>query len=264
MIQSGNGRSFPGGGPAAERTAGGRRARWAVVAAAGAGLLLVPPTGARTDARPHVDVLLVLAADVSRSIDEAKFTLQRKGYAAALADPRVLEAIGSNPDKRIAVAFVEWAGSSSQKLVVDWTLIATQADAVAFANRVLAAPRSFYDRTAIGSALRFATDQFDRAPCAASRRIIDVSGDGASNAGDDIASARDAALQRGVTTINALVILSSMEGPAYLVEHTHPPGGLAAYYRQNVVGGAAAFVSTAEGFESFDRSLIAKIVQELS
>ncbi|WP_131195992.1 DUF1194 domain-containing protein [Lichenihabitans psoromatis] len=214
--------------------------------------------------KPHVDVLLVLAADVSRSIDEQKFELQRKGYAAALADPRVLEAIASNPDKTIAVAFMEWAGSESQKLVIDWTPIRNEADAKAFAQLVLGAPRSFYDRTAIGSALDFATAQFDHAPFVATRRIIDVSGDGASNGGTDIKAARDAALAHGVTTINGLVILSSMDGPRYLVEHTHPPGGLAAYYKTNVIGGVAAFVSSAEGFESFDRSLIAKIVEEIS
>lgn len=215
-------------------------------------------------AQAHVDVLLVLAADVSRSIDNTKFELQRRGYASALTDPRVLQAIASNPDRRIAVAFVEWAGSSSQKLVVDWSLIADEADAKAFAAKILAAPRSFSDRTAIGSALGFATAQFDHAPFTGTRRIIDVSGDGASNAGDDIKAARDAALAHGVTTINGLVILSSTEGPRYLVDHTHPPGGLASYYRQNVIGGPAAFVATAQGFESFDRLLIAKIVQELS
>jgi hypothetical protein len=222
------------------------------------------PPGGPAGQAPEVDVLLVLAADVSRSIDEQKFELQRKGYAAALTDPRVLQAIASNPDRRIAVAFVEWAGAASQKLVVDWTPIADAADARAFAAQVLAAPRSFRDRTAIGSALDFATAQIARAPFGAARRIIDVSGDGASNGGTDIRTARDAALAHGVTTINGLVILSSTEGPAYLVEHTHPPGGLANYYRQNVIGGAAAFVSTAEGFESFDRSLIAKIVEEIS
>ncbi len=215
-------------------------------------------------AADEVDVLLVLAADVSRSIDEPKFELQRRGYAAALADPRVLAAIASNPDRRIAVAFVEWAGSESQKLVVDWTPIGGEADAKSLAAKILAAPRSFYDRTALGSALDFAAAQFDHAPFKAIRKIIDVSGDGASNGGTDIRAARDAALAHGVTTINGLVILSSMEGPRYLVEHTHPPGGLANYYRENVIGGTAAFVSTAEGFESFDRSLIAKIVEELS
>ena len=84
------------------------------------------PATAQT--RPHVDVLLVLAADVSRSIDQPKFELQRRGYAAALEDPRVLQAIVSNPDRRIAVAFVEWAGSQAQKLVVDWTVVGSGAE----------------------------------------------------------------------------------------------------------------------------------------
>ena len=229
--------------------------------------LAVSPSGiaqAQKRAGDHADVLLVLAADVSRSIDDQKFELQRKGYAAALADPRVLQAIKSNPDGRIAVAFVEWGGSSSQKLVVDWSVIASEADARDFSAKVLAAPRSFRDRTAIGAALDFAATQFDHAPVKATREIIDVSGDGASNSGDDVRAARDAALKRGVTTINGLVILSSTDGPAYLVAHTHPPGGLANYYRDNVIGGAAAFVSTAENFESFERSLIAKILEEIS
>jgi hypothetical protein len=215
-------------------------------------------------ARLHVDVLLVLAADVSRSIDAAKYDLQRKGYAAAFADPRVLDAIASNPDRRIAVAFVEWAGSASQKLVIDWTVIAGEADAQAFSARVLAAPRSFYDRTAIGSALGFAAAQVAGAPFEAPRRIIDVSGDGINNSGQDIAAARDTALAHGITTINGLVILSSDDGPDYLYQHTHPPGGLADYYRRNVIGGSAAFVTTAKDFESFDRALIAKIVEEIS
>lgn len=236
--------------------------RWMVL-----GLVLMGDLPARAQPAASggpVDVLLVLAADVSRSIDQQKFDLQRHGYAAAFADTRVLQAIASNPNRRIAVAFVEWAGVQSQKLVVDWTAIANEADAKAFAARVLEAPRSFYDRTALGSALQFAADQFDHAPFTATRKIIDVSGDGTSNGGPDIRAARDGALARGVGTINGLVILSSDDGPRYLYEHTHPPGGLARYYRDNVVGGVAAFVSTAEGFESFDRSLVAKIVEELS
>lgn len=96
------------------------------------------------------------------------------------------------------------------------------------------------------------------------RKIIDVSGDGTSNAGDDVARARDAALADGVSTINGLVILSEDTGPTYLREHTHPPGGLQSYYRQNVIGGTGSFVLVAQGFETFGRSLIAKLVQEIS
>lgn len=232
---------------------------------AGTALVLMGLAGpVAAQERAHVDVLLVLAADVSRSIDEPKFDLQRKGYATALSDPRVLQAIASNPDRRIAVAFIEWAGANSQKLVVDWTLIASAGDAEAFAQQVRVAPRSFFDRTAIGAAIDFSVALLDRAPYAAGRRVIDISGDGANNSGPEVRASRDQALAHGVTAINGLVILSSMDGPSYLVEHTHPSGGLASYYRQNVTGGLASFVATAEGFESFDRSLIAKIVEELS
>ncbi len=210
------------------------------------------------------DVLLVLAADVSRSISAEKFDLQRKGYAEAMADPEVLDALAAGPNHRIAVAFVEWSGSTSQQLVVDWTVIASRADAEAFGNKILHAPRAFADRTAIGSALHFAADLFAHCPVQGMRKIIDVSGDGTSNAGDDVARARDAALADGVSTINGLVILSEDTGPTYLREHTHPPGGLQSYYRQNVIGGTGSFVLVAQGFETFGRSLIAKLVQEIS
>ena len=215
-------------------------------------------------AAEKVDLLLVLAADVSRSIDSDKYELQRKGYAAAMSDPDVLRAIAAGPNGRIAVAFVEWAGAGSQRLVIDWTLIGTPDEATAFGARVAVAPRSFYDRTAIGSAIDFSTAVFAHAPYAADRRIIDVSGDGTSNGGRDIGTARDDALAHGVTAINGIVILSDMNGPDYLVQHTHPPGGLAAYYRANVIGGVNAFVATADGFETFGRSLVQKLIQEIS
>ena len=102
------------------------------------------------------------------------------------------------------------------------------------------------------------------APFEATRKVIDISGDGTSNSGPEPAAARDAALAGGVTAINGLVILSSEDGPAYLLAHTHPSGGLAGYYKQNVTGGLASFVATAKGFESFERALIAKIVEEIS
>lgn len=211
-----------------------------------------------------VDVLLVLAADVSRSVTADKFDLQRKGYAAAMADPQVLEALAAGPKHGIAVAFVEWSGDSSQQLVVDWTLIRTGADAEAFGSKILQAPRAFANRTAIGSAIGFSESVLDHCPFAGDRKVIDISGDGVSNGGPDIRVTRDAALTHGISSINGLVILSEDTGPGYLYEHTHPPGGLQAYYRDNVAGGVGAFVLVANGFESFGRSLIAKLLQEIS
>ena len=215
-------------------------------------------------AAEDADVLLVLAADVSRSITADKFELQRKGYAAAMADPRVLDALAAGPRHRIAVAFVEWSGATSQQVVVDWTMIASRADAEAFGAKILAAPRAFADRTAIGSALRFSAELLAHCPFQGDRKVIDASGDGTSNSGDEVTAARDAALARGVSAINGLVILSDDTGPAYLREHTHPAGGLQGYYRQNVMGGQGSFVLVADDFESFGRSLVAKLLQEIS
>lgn len=215
-------------------------------------------------AAESVDLLLVLAADVSRSITPDKFELQRQGYAAAMSDPQVLEALAAGPKHRIAVTFVEWSGTSSQATVVDWTLVASAGDAAAFGAKILTAPRAFADRTAIGSALRYSADVIAHSPYAGDRKVIDLSGDGISNAGDDIVSARNAVLAQGVNTINGLVILSEDTGPSYLREHTHPPGGLQSYYRQNVIGGLGAFVLVANGFETFGRSLVAKLIQEIS
>ena len=127
-----------------------------------------------------------------------------------------------------------------------------------------AAPRPFYGRTAIGSAIGFAADLLARAPFRADRRVIDISGDGTGNAGRPIAEARDAAVAAGIT-VNGIVILTEPEGmPAFLKEHTNPAGGLAAYYRSVVIGGEGAFVMTAESFAAFGRSLVAKLVREIS
>ena len=227
-------------------------------------ILLAAPGPARPADAASVDLLLVLAADVSRSITDEKYELQRKGYAAAMSDPEVLRAIAAGPHHRIAVAFVEWSGAGSQKLVIPWTAVGSEAEARAFGAEVAGASRSFADRTALGSAIDFSAGLFAEAPFASERQVIDVSGDGDSNGGRDIRTARDDALAHGITTINGIVILSDMSGPAYLVAHTHPPGGLQAYYRQNVAGGVNSFVAVAEGFDSFGRALVAKLIQEIT
>ncbi|MBI3436970.1 MAG: DUF1194 domain-containing protein [Proteobacteria bacterium] len=209
-----------------------------------------------------VDLLLVLAADVSRSVDARKFQLQREGYAAAIADPRVLAAVRSGPRARIAVCYLEWSGAGSRKLVIDWTVIDDDASARRFGDQLVEAPRSFADRTSISGGIEFAMEQFERAPYAARRRTIDVSGDGTNNSGRDVAAARDEALAKGVT-INGLVILSDRP-LSWNPEHTNPPGGLAKYYRDQVIGGPGAFVMVAENFESFGRAVLNKLIAEIA
>ena len=208
------------------------------------------------------DLLLVLAADVSRSVDRAKFELQRQGYASAISDPLVLEAIKSGQHRRIAVCFVEWSGFGAQKLVVGWTAIADAESAQQFSGHVLEAPRSFADRTSISGGLEFAAKQFAQAPFEAARHTIDISGDGTNNSGRDVALVRDEVLAKGIT-INGLVILSDRP-LSFNPEHTNPPGGLEAYYRDNVVGGPGAFVMAAKDFGSFGKAILNKLIAEIA
>src|SRR5580765_1511251 len=148
-------------------------------------LLAAAATPAR--AQEQVDLLLVLASDVSRSVDTRKFELQRQGYAAALSNPRVIEAIRSGPHGRIAICFVEWSGATSQKLVIDWTIVGDAASARKIGDQMLELPRSFADRTSISAGLEFSLAQLERAPFKGVRRTIDVAGDGTNNSGRDIA-----------------------------------------------------------------------------
>ena len=222
-------------------------------------MVLVPAT---VPAAEQVDLLLILAADVSRSVDSAKFQLQREGYAAAISDPRVLDAIRSGRNSRIGLSFVEWSGVGAQRVVIDWATIGDAVSAKGFGDRLLEAPRSFADRTSISGAIEFSMAQFARAPYDAPRRTIDISGDGTNNAGRDVVSARDEALAQGVI-INGLVILS--ETPlAWNPDHTNPPGGLDNYYRNNVVGGPGAFVQVAQDFNSFGQAIVKKMIAEVA
>jgi len=213
-------------------------------------------------AAEKVDLLLVLAADVSRSIDQAKFQLQRDGYAAAITDSRVMTAIMSGATRRIAVCFVEWSGTGAQKVVIDWSVIDGPDAARKFSDALVEAPRPFADRTSISGAIDFSMEALARAPFEAPRRTIDISGDGTHNSGRGLLAAREDAVAQGVT-INGLVILS--ERPLqWNPEHTNPPGGLAKYFQDNVVGGPGAFVIVAEDFESFGQALISKLVAEIA
>jgi hypothetical protein len=221
-------------------------------------LALVTPSRAEES----VDLLLVLASDVSRSVDTRKFQLQREGYAAALSNPKVIDSIRSGPHGRIAICFVEWSGVTSQKVVIDWTIVSDAASARKIGDQLIELPRAFADRTSISAGIEFAMSQLERAPFRGVRRTIDVSGDGTNNSGRDVGLARDEALAKGVT-INGLVILSDSPLP-WNPEHTNPPGGLDGYYRNNVIGGAGAFVMVAENHNSFGQAIVKKMIAEIA
>jgi len=237
------------------------RARGALRAAA---LLLGLAAAALSSAgrAEEVDLQLVLAADVSRSVDAEEFALQREGYAAAFADPRVLRAIRSGPLGRIAVCFVEWSGEWAQQVTVPWTVIRDEASAARFAAALTAKPRPFADRTAIGAAIDYSVAQFARSGHESRRRTIDISGDGTNTNGKTPAAARDQALALGIV-INGLVILSPEPLP-WNPYHTHPPGGLPAYFRENVAGGPGSFVMVVEDFQSFAFAITNKLVREIA
>ena len=221
--------------------------------------------GARAEQTTAVDAAVVLAADVSRSIDDDEFALERRGYAEALANQQFLDAVSTGRHGAIALSYVEWASDSEQKLVVDWMVIRSAADTNAFAAALVEAPRSFVGRTAIGSAIDFSFALFAGAKVATDRRVIDVSGDGTSNQGRPVTAARDAAVAGGAV-INGLAIRNRRAEAlgGYLALHTNPPGGLAQYYRDNVIGGTGAFVEPIEGFNGFGEAMLRKLLNEIA
>src|SRR5260221_3821359 len=217
-------------------------------------VITVPPAFAEA-----VDLALVLAADVSGSVDQQEFEFQRQGYAAAVNEPRVLDAIQSGTHQAIALCFIEWAVAPEQKVVVDWPIIRDREIAAEFAGKLLAAPRSFSGSTAIGAAIDFAARQLAWSGIEPARRAIDVSGDGDSNQGRPVTAARDDAVADGIT-INGLAIINERDN----TPHSHPTEGLAEYYQQNVIGGPGAFVLVVSDFAAFGDGLANKLLAEIA
>jgi hypothetical protein len=234
-------------------------------------LLLLAPLLAFPEARPcaaqsagpePADVALVLVSDVSRSIDDSEFELEKRGYAAAFADPQVLTAITSGPRGGILAAYVEFSGEEAVNTVVGWTFLHDAASVQSFAQTVRAAPRSSAGHTAIGAGITHAMHLITSSHLDVRRQVIDVAGDGTNNSGGDVNSARDAAVAAGMT-VNGLAIIN--EHPAaWLNAHVQPPGGLDNYYRQNVTGGPGSFVIDVHDFRDFQTGLIRKLVEEIA
>ena len=210
------------------------------------GLLL----GVAARAEP-VDLQLVLAVDTSGSVSAERFELQKQGYVAAFRDPRVLRAIRSGANQRIAVAMVQWTGPRLQVLVVDWLVVHDAASAEALAARIAGIDRKlFRGGTSISGVIDYAMQLFDRAGPTAGRRVIDVSGDGANNTGRPVGPARDEAVAAGVT-INGLAMLNV---EPFLEEH----------YRDLVIGGPGAFLVAIESGDQFAPAILRKLVTEIA
>ena len=199
-----------------------------------------------------VDLALVLAVDVSSSIDTEEFLLQRNGYADAFRDPRLIAAMMSGRERRIAVTLLEWAGASGQMQVFPWTMVDSRASARALADRLQTSPRQVFNgrSTSISGAIDAGVRLLETIPFDADRRVIDVSGDGHNNAGRPAGMARDAAVLKGVV-INGLAIMTD-------------DGILDIHYREEVIGGPGAFVLGIETFAEFKAAILAKLIREVA
>lgn len=216
------------------------------------------PLSARAQAPEPVDVLLVLAVDVSRSIDEDEARLQREGYRNAVSDPRVVEVIRRGMIGAIGLAYVEWAGFEYQRLVLPWTRIANQADADAWASALAEAPRASLSWTSISGAIDFSRRTLAEAPFEGTRRVIDVSADGVNNSGRAAELARDEAVAQGII-INGLPIIN--DRPTF---GRVPQIPLDQYFQQSVIGGTGAFMIVAEDFDAFGTAVRRKLIREIA
>jgi hypothetical protein len=209
-------------------------------------------------ARERVDLLLVMAVDVSRSIDPEEARLQRQGYLDAWRSPRVARAATSGEHGRIAIAYVEWAGAAFQKVVVPWRVIDHGEAALAFADELEEQPRESLNWTAVGAAIDFSTAVLEAAPFQATRRVIDVSGDGRTNQGRMSRVARDDAVAKGIT-VNGLPVM--MDRPNF---GRPPDRELDRYYEENVIGGPGAFMVVADTFANFGEAILSKLIREIA
>lgn len=221
-------------------------------------LLVCAPAAAQAEDIP-VDLELVLAVDVSGSIDAEEAKLQRQGYVAALAHPQVIEAIESGPIGQIAIAYFEWANYRHQRMVAEWTLVGDRASAEALAGTVAEAPLVSAHWTSISGAIDFAVGLFDDNGYQGLRRVVDISGDGYNNNGRPVQIARDEAVAAGIT-INGLPIVNDRPNPW----GSAPAADLDLYFQNHVIGGPGAFVIVAEDFTDFARAILAKLILEIA
>jgi uncharacterized protein DUF1194 len=213
-----------------------------------------PPAATTTD----VDVELVIAVDISYSMDPDEQALQREGYILGLTSPEFLNALQQGAHGKIAITYFEWAGATDQRIVVPWRLIDGPATAKAFTDEIAAAPYRRAYRTSISGALHFAWPLFENSGFRGLRRVIDVSGDGVNNQGDVVTIVRDMVLERGIT-INGLPIL--LKPPSFA---TMDIEDLDIYYEDCVIGGPGAFVIAIRKRDQFREATRTKLVQEIA
>jgi hypothetical protein len=210
------------------------------------------------EAVPSVDIELVLAVDVSYSMDMDELAIQREGYAQAIISKEFLQALKTGPNGKISVTYFEWAASSDQKIIIPWRVIDGPETADAVANEIMKTPIRRASRTSISGAINFAMPLFDENPHRGLRRVIDISGDGPNNNGSPVTIARDAALEKGIT-INGLPIM--VKEPSY---STMDIDNLDFYYEDCVIGGPGSFVVTIKDRDKFKEAIRTKLLLEVA
>jgi hypothetical protein len=220
-------------------------------------ILLALPAVAQD--KKDVDLSLALGIDISGSIDPDEARLQREGYVAAFRDPVIVKAILGGANGRIAVAYFEWSDSWMQKLLIDWTLLDSEAAIEAFAQRLSDAPISIARRTSISGAIRYAIPLFGRSPYEAQRKVLDISGDGSNNDGGLVTEMRYEALKEKIV-INGLPIMNDRPNPFGFPNESD----LDRYYLHCVTGGPRSFVEVARNFDDFPRAVRKKLLQEVA
>jgi hypothetical protein len=218
------------------------------------GLLLFPETGRSAD----VDVALVLAVDISNSMDPDEQALQREGYVEAFRSPLLHEAIRGGMLGRIAVSYVEWAASHNQQIVVPWTEIEGAEDAISFAEQLAIAPIRRAPRTSISGAIDFSVRLLQERRGEATRRVIDISGDGANNQGRKVTDARDEAVAKGFIINGLPLLLKRRTASFYDVEN------LDEHYRDCVIGGLGSFMMPVRDRSEFALAIKTKIIREIA
>ena len=224
--------------------------------------LLVNEAGATQfanyDPTSEVDVELVLAVDISQSMDEEEQQVQRRGYVEAITSAEVMEAIRMGPTGRIAVTYVEWGGMGEQYVVADWQVIDGPETAANFASKIAESPLRQVQRTSIAAALAFSVAHIEKSGFSGLRRVIDMSGDGPNNQGGQVTSARDEAIAHGVT-INGLPLMLKGTGNGWY----HMPN-LDHYYEDCVIGGPGSFMVPVYSTAEFGMAIKTKLVMEIA
>jgi Protein of unknown function (DUF1194) len=207
---------------------------------------------------PSVNVELVIAVDVSYSMDMDELAIQREGYAQAFVSKDFLQALRAGPSRKVAVTYFEWSMSGDEKIILPWRVIDGPESADVVATEIMKTPVRRGSSTSISGAINFALQLFNENPYRGLRRVIDISGDGPNNDGAPVTSARDAALQKGIT-INGLPIM--VKEPSYATTDIE---NLDLYYEDCVIGGPGAFVVTIKDREKFQEAIRTKLVLEVA